>query len=75
MNRQLLKNVNPPLKQLLMFYCPERNAVFFAIRDEHGFVMANSYSDGLRESWRAYEFEAYKRMYGDRLYWTLFVKP
>ena len=51
MNWQLLRNVNPPLNKLLVFYCPERNAVFFGCRNGSMLKLGNTYSDGIRDGW------------------------
>ena len=74
MNWQLLKNVNPPLDQPLMFYCPERNAVFFGQRQGTMLILGNTFSDGIRDGWHV-KFEDYKELWGNKVYWTLFVKP
>ena len=50
MNWQLLKNVNPPVDKLLLFYSPGGKAIFFAIRNDVQLEMANTFTNGLRES-------------------------
>lgn len=74
MNWQLLKNVNPPLDKLLLFYSQGGKAIFFAIRKDAQLEMANTFTNGLRESWKC-PYSWYKEMYGEKIYWTLFVKP
>ena len=74
MNWQLLRNVNPPLNKLLVFYCPERNAVFFGCRNGSMLKLGNTYSDGIRDGWNV-RYEDYKQLWGHKVYWTLFVKP
>ena len=74
MNWQLLRNVNPPLNKLLVFYCPERNAVFFGRRQGTMLEMGNMFSDGIRDGWNV-RYEDYKQLWGHKVYWTLFVKP
>lgn len=74
MNWQLLKNVNPPMDKLLLFYTPNGKAIFFAIRKGVQLEMGATFTNGLRESWKC-PYDWYKEMYGEKIYWTLFVKP
>ena len=78
MNWQLIKNVNPPREKVLELYFEEDESVRFAERSEDGesIDIADTYYDGERLG-RGYfmSYEKFKKYYGDKVYWTLFVKP
>ena len=78
MNWQLLKNVNPPREVVLELYFEEDRCVRFAERSEDGesIYIGSGYYDGQIDG-NVYRtsYEKFKRFYGDKVYWSLFVKP
>ena len=78
MNWQLIKNVNPPREKILELYFEEYDCVRFAERSEDGetIVIGRSYYEGEVSGYEDYmSYEKFKKYYGDKVYWTLFVKP
>lgn len=76
MNWQLLKNVNPPLRQILMFFCKDNNEIKFAERTgECIYIASTYYGNELGSDSYSMPFEKYKKYYGDSVFWTLVVKP
>lgn len=78
MNWQLIKNVNPPREKVLELYFEEDNTVRFAERsgDGESINVGDTYYDGEilgKDYFMSYE--RFKEYYGDKVYWTLFVKP
>lgn len=78
MNWQLLKNVNPPKAKVIELYFEEDESVRFAERSEDGesIDIGKTYYDGevSGDDYRML-YEKFKKYYGDKVYWTLFVKP
>ena len=77
MNWQLLKNVNPPVEKLLLFYYPDQT-IRFALRSKDGkvFYIGDSFIEGAIEPpYDRLSDEELKRNQGYGIYWSLFVKP
>ncbi len=77
MNWQLLKNVNPPVEKLLLFYYPDQT-IRFALRSKDGkvFYIGESVTEGaLDYGWYSVDDEYLKKHQGHEIYWSLFVKP
>lgn len=78
MNWQLLKNVNPPINKILMFFCKDGKEIKFAERTDDGesiYIASTYYGNELGSDSYRMNFEKYKKYYGDSIYWTLLVKP
>ena len=78
MNWQLIKNVNPPKAKVIELYFKEDDSVRFAERSEDGesIDIADTYYDGeILGKGYFMSYEKFKKYYGDKVYWTLFVKP
>lgn len=78
MNWQLIKNVNPPKAKVIELYFKEDDSVRFAERSEDGesIDIADTYFEGeILGKGYFMSYEKFKKYYGDKVYWTLFVKP
>lgn len=78
MNWQLIKNVNPPKAKVIELYFKEDDSVRFAERSEDGenIDIAETYFEGeILGKGYFMSYEKFKEYYGDKVYWTLFVKP
>lgn len=78
MNWQLIKNVNPPKAKVIELYFEEDDSVRFAERSEDGesIDIADTYYEGeILGKGYFMSYEKFKKYYGDKVYWTLFVKP
>lgn len=78
MNWQLIKNVNPPKAKVIELYFKEDDSVRFAERSEDGesIDIADTYYEGeILGKGYFMSYEKFKKYYGDKVYWTLFVKP
>lgn len=77
MNWQLLKNVNAPVKRLLLLFYSDQT-IRFAKRSEDGesLYIADSYIQGeLVSGWVRMNYESLRKYQGNEIYWTLFVRP
>ena len=78
MNWQLIRNVNPPKAKVIELYFEEDDSVRFAERSEDGesIDIADTYYEGeILGKGYFMSYEKFKKYYGDKVYWTPFVKP
>lgn len=77
MNWQLLKNVNPPLSETLELYRTDTKSIEFAVRiDKDKILIASTYfDDEVGNDAYPMNYNRLKEYYGDKIFWTLFVKP
>lgn len=79
MNWQLLKNVNPPIGKIIMLFDENSLSVLYARRvglRGQSLQYSHTYQNGgigLRPE--ELNYKGFKEEHGDKIYWSLFVKP
>lgn len=79
MNWQLLKNVNPPIGKIIMLFDANSLSVLYARRvglRGQNLQFSQTYQNGgigIRPD--ELDYKTFREEHGDKIYWSLFVKP
>lgn len=79
MNWQLLKNVNPPIGAIIQLYDLNSLSVLYArrvgLKGQTLQVSLTYKNGGIGIHPDELDYKQFKEEFGDKIYWSLFVKP
>lgn len=79
MNWQLLKNVNPPIGTIIQLYDKNSLSVLYArrvgLRGQTLQFSTTYQNGGIGLHPDELDYKSFKEEHGDKIYWSLFVKP
>ncbi len=79
MNWQLLKNVNPPIGKIIQLYDEKSLSVLYArrigLRGQNLQFSQTYQNGGIGIHPYELDYKNFREEYGDKIYWSLFVKP
>lgn len=79
MNWQLLKNVNPPIGTIIQLYDKNSLSVLYArrvgLRGQTLQFSTTYQNGGIGIHPDELDYKQFKEEFGDKIYWSLFVKP
>lgn len=79
MNWQLLKNVNPPIGKIIMLFDANSLSVLYArrvgLRGQNLQFSQTYQNGGIGLHPDELDYKSFKEEHGDKIYWSLFVKP
>lgn len=79
MNWQLLKNVNPPIGKIIMLFDVNSQSVLYArrvgLRGQDLQFSLTYQNGGIGIHPSELDYKSFREEFGDKIYWSLFVKP
>lgn len=79
MNWQLLKNVNPPIGKIIHLYDANSQSVLYARRvgpRGQNLQFSQTYQNGgIGIHPFELDYKNFREEFGDKIYWSLFIKP